>query len=213
MKLLRSALDVLRRSRRPYLILRLVYYGLIVWTMVYVTYDRSIQERFNQLILDTLGSGPLASVIDAYSTGQALLAVALIFAINLVGATFLAITVPSLIIPFAGLLLFAVRALLWGILFAPQPPGAIGMPEVLTALGVVGLIVLEGEGYILGALGAFIQGRALLKPSSVGAGRPGQGYRYALREQARLYVWIVLVLLVAAVYEVGLLYVAAPPLP
>ena len=78
MKLIWSVRSLLRRASRPYLILRLLYYALIVWTMVYVTYDRSIQERFNQLILDTLGSGPLASVIDAYSTGQALLAVALL---------------------------------------------------------------------------------------------------------------------------------------
>jgi len=206
----RSALDVLRRARRPYLVLRLVYYGLIAGAMVYVSLDRSIQERFGQLILDTLGGGPLATVIETFSAGQALRTVALIFVINLVGATFFTITVPSLFVPFSGLLLFGVRALLWGILFAPRIDAVGGVRDLLVGLGVLGLILLEGEGYILAALGAYIQGRALLRPSSVGASGPLQGYGYGIKEQARLYVWIVLVLLVAAVYEVGLWYVAGP---
>jgi hypothetical protein len=210
MNILRSAFDVLVRARRPYLVLRLVYYSLIVWTMVYVSFDRSLQEQFGQLILDTLGEGPLGTVIDAFSAGQALLAVALIWTINLVGATFFTITVPSLIVPFSGLLLFGVRALLWGILFAPQIDAIGSARDILAGLGVLVLILLEGEGYILGALGAFVQGRALLRPSSVGASGPGQGYWHGIVEQARLYVWIALVLLVAAVYEVGLLYVTVP---
>ena len=160
----RSALDALKRARRPYLVLRLVYYGLIAWTMVYVSCDRTIQQRFGQVLLDTLGSGPLATVIDAFSAGQALRTVGLIFAINLIGATLFTITLPSLIVPFSGLLLFGVRALLWGILFAPQFDAVGGVWDVLAGLGVLGLILLEGEGYILGAVGAYVQGRALLWP-------------------------------------------------
>jgi hypothetical protein len=210
MKIFRSALDVLRRARRPYLILRLFYYALIVWMMVYIVFDRTIQETLSQLVLDTLGTGPLAPVLDAFDAGQMLLAVVLIFAINLVGATFLAITLPSLIIPFSGLLLFALRAVLWGILFAPELDGALDTQAVLAGLGVMVLVVLEGEGYILGALGAFIQGRALFKPSSVGASRPLQGYWYGIKEQFKLYLLIIPVLLIAAVYEVALLRFSVP---
>jgi hypothetical protein len=206
MKVLRSSLDVLKRARRPYLILHLVYYGLIASAMLYTISDRSLQEQLAQLVLDALGVGPLAPASLAFSAGRALLTVGLIFAVNLLGATFLVITVPSLIVPFGGLLVFAVRALLWGILFAPQVSGGVEVREVLMGLGVLLLLVLEGEGYILAALGAFIQGRALFWPESVEASGFLQGCGYGLREQARLYVLIVLLLLVAAVYEVGLLY-------
>jgi len=44
MKTLRSALDVLRDARRPYLILNVLYYGLVVCAMVYTAFDRSLQQ-------------------------------------------------------------------------------------------------------------------------------------------------------------------------
>ena len=53
MKLIRSVRSLLRRASRPYLILRLLYYALIVWTMVYVTFDHSIQDTLEQLGQDT----------------------------------------------------------------------------------------------------------------------------------------------------------------
>jgi hypothetical protein len=182
---------------------------LIIWTMVYILFDRSPQQALGELVFDALGTGPLSSILDAFGAGQMLLAVALIFAINLLAATFLVITLPSLVIPFCGLLLFALRAVLWGILFAPEWDGALDTQAVLGGIGVAVLMILEGEGYILGALGAFIQGRALLKPSSVGASKPLQGYWYGIKEQLKLYPLIIGVLLVAAVYEVGLMYFAA----
>jgi hypothetical protein len=198
-------LDALKRARRPYRVLNGAYYGLIAATMVYSTLDRTLQEALGQLVLQALGGGPLKAVVEAFSAGQALLAIGLIFAINLLLATLVTITLPSLIVPFSGLLLLALRAVIWGILFAPQIEAPIEMLDVLTGLGIAVLILLEGQGYVLGGLGAFVQGRALLWPSSVGAEGPGQGYWYGLKEQAKLYALIAAVLLVAAVYEVLLL--------
>jgi hypothetical protein len=210
-KILRSALDVLRRERRFYLALNLAYYGLIAGAMAYTCYDRSPQEALGQLVAGALGEGPLAPVLEALTAGQVLQAVGLILAINLLAATFLVITLPSLIVPFSGLLLVALRALLWGILFAPQIGGPVEMRELLTGIGVAVLILLEGQGYVLGALGVTLQGRAFLWPRSVGASSRGQGYLYGLKEQARVYLLIVPVLLIAAVYEVWLALAAGPP--
>ena len=119
MKVLRSPFDALKRARRPYLILNLAYYGLVAVTMVYICFDRTLQEALNRLGCESLGSGgPLEPVVQAFSTGRALLTVGLIFAINLLLATFVTLTLPSLIVPFSGLLLLALRAVIWGILFA-----------------------------------------------------------------------------------------------
>jgi hypothetical protein len=210
MKILRSSLNALRRARRPYLILNLAYYGLIIWTMVYVVYNRSIQETLQSLIVAALGEGPLAPILEALTANQVLLAIGMIFAVNLVAATFLAITLPSLIVPFSGLLLLAVRALTWGALFAPQIGGPVETRAVWTGIGLAVLILLEGQGYVLAGTAAFVQGRALFWPSSVDASGPGRGYAAGLKEQARLYVLIMLVLLVAAVYEVGIAVAALP---
>ena len=213
MSAFRSALDVLRRARRPYIVLNLVYYGLVVCGMVYTTFDQSLQQTLREAVLAAFSDGgPLAPVLGAYTTGQVLLAIAATFGINLVAATLLVITLPSLIIPFSGLLLTGLRALVWGALFAPQITGQIEGKEVLAWGLFLILLFLEGEGYVLAALGAYLHGRAFLWPRRVGLTGPGQGYLYGLKEQARVYLWVVVVLLIAAIYEVWVAVVTLPAL-
>jgi hypothetical protein len=74
------------------------------------------------------------------------------------------------------------------------------------------LLILEGQGYVLATLGGYLQGRAFLWPQSVGATKRGQGYWYGVKEQARIYLLVVVVLLVAAVYEVWFALAAVPAL-
>jgi hypothetical protein len=76
--------------------------------MVYTAFDRSLQPALMEAVGDSLAEGPLAPVWDAYSTGQALRAIALTLGINLAVGSFLSITLPSLIIPFGGLLVAGV---------------------------------------------------------------------------------------------------------
>jgi hypothetical protein len=213
MKAFRSALDVLKRARRPYIALNLIYYGLVVCGMVYVTFDRPLQQSLAEAVITSFSDGgPLASVLEAYSTGKALQAIAMTFGINLVVATLLFITVPSLIVPFGGLLLAGLRALVWGALFAPQFTGQIEGKKVLAWVLFLILLFLEGEGYVLAALGAYLHGRAFLWPRRLGLAGPGQGYLHGLKEQARVYLWVVVVLLIAAVYEVWVAVVTLPAL-
>jgi hypothetical protein len=200
MKILQSALKVLGESRRAYVTLNLVYYGLVACGMVFTALDRSVQRGLLAAVGNALTQGPLAGVAGAYTTGQIILAIALTFAINLVVASFVSITLPSLIIPFSGMLVGLVRAVAWGLLFSP-PSLAVGGREAVMGLLVGILLVLEGQGYVLAMLAAWVQGRALMSPQSVGAPDRGQAYLVGIKRALRLYVLVALVLAVAAIYE------------
>jgi len=197
MKAIISALRTIKEFRRAYIVLNLVYYGLVICGMVYVAFNPALQ----QLLLEAVGSafteGPLSTVAGAYTGGQILLAIVLTFVVNLTIASFLWITLPSLVVPFSGLVTGACRAILWGVLLSPSSPemSAVMIPHSLT-------LILEGQAYILAMLAAYIQGRAFLWPATVGATTHGEGYRAGVKRSLRLYLLVAIVLAVAAVYEV-----------
>lgn len=209
MKAIRRAWGIVQEHRRAYLVLNLAYYGLVILGMVYVSIHPSLQES----LLESLGmaytSGPLAGIAGAYTGGKVLAAMAITFVVNLVLGSLVQMTLPSLIVPFSGLLVGAYRAVLWGLLLSPTNPQLAGamIPHSLTLL-------LEGQGYIIVMLGIYIHGRAFLWPHSVGAERRGQGYVAGLKRAGRLYVLAALVLAVAAIYEaLEVIYLAPLFLP
>ena len=198
MKLIRDALVILGEHRRPYIIINLVYYGLVIAGMVYVTFNPSLQQR----LLDAAGQtftagGPLVFVGEAYLGGKVLLSVGLTFAVNLLVGCLASITLPSLLIPFSGLLLGVYRAVLWGLLLSPADPAVARamIPHSLTLL-------LEGQAYVVAMLAAYLHGRAFLWPCSVEAGKLRQGYWIGVKRTASLYLLIVILLAAAAIYEV-----------
>lgn len=212
MKPMRAALDTIRDAKRPYVILNLVYYGLVACGMAYTAFDRSIQQSLLEAVGSALTSGPLATVAEAYGTEQVVVAVGLTVGINLAVGSFASITLPSLIIPFSGLLVAGIRAVTWGLLFSPQSVSGVSSGEALTGVLFVVLVILEGQGYILAAMGAYLQGRAFLWPERVRATGHRQGYWRGLKDAARIYLLVALVLLVAAVYEVWFAVAAVPAL-
>jgi hypothetical protein len=212
MKALHTALGVVRGARRPYLALNLVYYGLVASAMVYATFDSSLQPALMESVGAALTEGPFAPVLDAYTGGQVWLAIGLTFGVNLLVGSFVTITLPSLVVPFSGLLLAGLRAVLWGVLFTPQIDGGIGATKLVAGLLLLVLLILEGQAYVLATLGAYLHGRAFLWPRSVGATRRWQGYWHGVKQQAPVYLLVAIVLLVAAVYEVLLAVVAVPAL-
>ncbi len=197
MKLLHNAFAVVRDFRRPYIALNAIYYGLVVLGMIYVTFNPSLQQS----LLDSVGAsfgagGPLAAVGSAYGNAQVLQAMVLTFVVNLLLGALAEIGLPSLIIPFFGVLMGVTRAILWGLLLSPanaQLRWAM-VPHSLTLL-------LEGQGYILAMLAAYIQARATFWPKRVGAENPLKGYVAGLKRSALLYVLVALVLAAAAIYE------------
>jgi hypothetical protein len=195
-RLLRASWQVVLENRRAYVAINVVYYGLVLAGMAVSFAYPSIQAELMKAVGEAFSpTGGLGPVTTAYASGDILSAIPLTFGVNLILGTFLAITVPSLVVPFSGLLVGAYRAILWGLLLAPQGGLALAMiPHSLT-------LVLEGQAYILALLGTYTVGKGLFRPTAYGARSHLRGYLAGIKRCAWLYVLVILVLAVAAVYE------------
>jgi hypothetical protein len=194
---LRSACEIVSRYRKTYVAINVCYYGLVLVAMLYVAaVNPAVQERLLADVQSSLTEGPLATVGGIYLGRNLVGAAAVTFAVNLTVGAMLTITLPSLILPFAGIALGACRAVLWGLLLAPTTSqlALVMIPHSLT-------LILEGQGYVLAMLASYLHGVALLQPESVGASSHWHGYLEGAKRTARLYVLVAMVLGVAAVYE------------
>jgi hypothetical protein len=110
----------LRQHRRAWLGMNILYFGTIALGMlavlVYPAMQQSLWQGVGQAFSPTSTLGPL---VQAYTEGRLLMAIALTFIVNLVFGSLLVLSLPSLLIPFAGILMGVVRAGLWGVLFSP----------------------------------------------------------------------------------------------
>jgi hypothetical protein len=192
-----SIVQIIRRNMRAYLVINAIYYGLVIAGMIYVIGNPGLQETLLDAVGQSFSSeGPLAAVGEAYGGGTVLNAMLLTFVVNLFLGSFVFITLPSLIVPFSGLLMGVYRASLWGLLLSPSKPELLGpmIPHSLTLL-------LEGQAYIVAMLGVYVLGKALIRPETVGESSHWRGYLAGLKATGVLYVAVTGLLAVAAVYE------------
>jgi hypothetical protein len=193
----KHAWDVVRADWRAYITLNIIYYGLVILGMIYVSFfNPGLQKQLINEVGQAFTSGPLAAVGGAYGGGKVVSATLLTFVVNLFLGSLIEITLPSLIIPFSGLLLGVYRAVLWGLLLSPANPSLAGpmIPHSLTLL-------LEGQGYILAMLAVFVLGKAFIRPQAYGVTGHLRGYVEGLRRTGWIYLLVVLLLAIAAIYE------------
>jgi hypothetical protein len=196
-RLVGQPLQIIRAHKRAYVVLNIFYYACILLGMVYAAFNPAFQQMLLQQVGTAFSQGPLQAVTDAYVNTQIAQATALTFLVNLVIGSFGTITLPSLIIPCSGFLMGAYRAVLWGLIYAPTTSEmqVVLLPHSLTLL-------LEGQAYVLAMFAAFVHAKAFLSPRSVDANSRGAGYWIGLKMTAQLYVLVIGVLLIAAIYEV-----------
>jgi len=198
--MMKTAWKILRETRRPLLYLNIVYFGLVFAGMLVAWFNRSMQAEMLAAAGAGWEEGFLAAVGSAYIQGGILKAAVLTFLINLAVGCFLSITLPSLIIPFSGLLVGGLRALVWGIMFSPASLD-VSAASLASGTLLALLLFLEGQGYILAMLAAFDQGRALIRPATIQETRRGKAYLKGLTRSLKLYLLVTGMLLGAAVYE------------
>ena len=119
-----------------------------------------------------------------------------ILVVNVVKMGVLTIVVPSMVVPFAGIPLFAYWAFTTGLTLVPASDiGWVALiPHSLT-------LIVEFQAYILLLLGAFVLGRCWLWPHDAGARNRRQGYVTGLQQLGWLASSAVVLLVAGAVYE------------
>ena len=197
MNAIKSAWALVQENKRAYIVINVVYYGLVLIFMGVAAFNPALQDELLKTIGKSFMTGPLAVVGEAYVNAEVLTAIGLTFVVNLFLGSLAVITIPSLVIPFVGLLMGVYRAILWGLIFYPGHPDMqiIMIPHSLT-------LILEGQAYILALFGAYLQGRAFLWPKSVGLESHWQGYLEGLKRTGKIYLLVTITLIIAAIYEV-----------
>lgn len=139
---------------------------------------------------------PVGAEVFSLEVENAVLLLISIFLFNLILSGFVLLTLTGIglfVLPFGFLLL---RAFLWGMMI-----DGLSTPIFLAALPT---IVLEGEGYVLAALAGIVLGLSWLKPKWVYPREELsrlEAIRRSLRDCARTYVWVSVVLLLGATVE------------
>lgn len=193
------AFSLLRTYWCPWLAINLLYFGLVGAGMAYGTWDPDTHDALTGDLKQD-AQRVLPAVFRAYKDGHVATAIAVTFLINLLAGSLLFITLPSLVVPYSGLVLGSVRAVMWGLIFTPHF-FTFSSAGILSDLLIGVLILMEGEAYVLAMLAAYVQGNAFLFPAAAGAATRWQGYQIGAVRSLHFYVLIALTLAVAAVYE------------
>ena len=195
-KWLRLPLAEIRKYKHLFVAMHLVYFGAVVVFMLASYAVPELQSCFLVGVSSQLteGSGILGIAGEAYASKNMLRAAVTTFAINFPFGSLLCITLPSIIIPGAGVLVAGLRAALWGLILAPSfsALSAMMVPHSLTLL-------LEGHAYVIAAFFGVLVLVYLFRKAE----GPSAGIRYgrALLMNVRGNLLVAIVLAVAAVYE------------
>lgn len=191
MPLVRAPLQILRTHRRAYLLANLVFYGLVLGGFALgLAVPELAAGRAEGL--ETDGTADLVGRL----LSNVWLFAAMILGVNTITVGLASIVLPSLVIPFLGIAVFAYRAVVIGVTLAPtdQSTWIVLIPHSLT-------LVIEFQAYILLVLGAYLLGRAWITPSFVEETSRVRAYGTGLRLLGVLSLTALALLVVGAVYE------------
>ncbi len=177
---------------KPYLWLNAGYFGLAVIAMAAISAAPGIETGFRAWAKGNFNP----ALMGAISAGSLLPSIILIYKNNFLYATVYAMTLPSFVIPFWGLLIGTVRSLMWGIALSPADPAF-----MLRFLIHIPTWLLEGEGYVLAMFAVFIMWRNFFWPGRIGINQRIQGYIHGLRQTLPLYIGVAVLLGLGAIYE------------
>jgi hypothetical protein len=195
--ILREPLAVLTAHRRLNWSLHLAYFGLYLAAAAIIFHAPDLRTALQTIIQSHVreGRGLLGVGIASFQDNIAWTAL-VTFTVNLLLGALIFLTLPSCVIPGAGVLVAGVRAVAWGLLLAP-----VTLPKALKMLPHTGTLLLEGEGYILAAFFGLMVLLSLVRRPAEPDSKISSGYGRAVLLNLKACVLVALVLAVAATYE------------
>ena len=188
-RFLRKPFQIIRANFRAYLTINAIVYGLVITGLVAA------------MVFPNLGATQMTTLEDN-GTGnlvRSLLHNPWLFSLTILGVNIVTgalwIVLPSLIVPFAGIAIFAYKTFTLGLVLAPTTAitAVMWIPHSLTAL-------IEFQAYALLMFGAYILGRSWVRPATIGA-RNRQGYVCGLQQLGWLSLTALPLFIVGAIWE------------
>ncbi|MFI6393137.1 stage II sporulation protein M [Nonomuraea sp. NPDC050540] len=200
MNLLRRPFQIIRADPRAYLLINALAYGTLLLGMALALMFPDLHAARTSSFVD----GGQGALVDAV-IGSPWVFGATIFLVNVFATALPLIVLPSLVIPFAGLVVFVIKTIDIGILLAPvdRTSALILIPHSLTML-------IEFQAYALVMFGAYLLGRSWLRPATVGATTRRQAYVRGLSRLGRLWLAALALFVIGAVYEAVEIYFLVP---
>lgn len=189
-RFLRKPFQIIRANFRAYLAINTIVYGLVIAGLVAA------------MVFPNLGADQGAALEDSGTTGLvlSLLNTPWLFSLTILGVNVstgaLLIVLPSLIVPFAGIAIFAYKAFTLGLAMAPTTKimAVALIPHSLT-------ILIEFQAYALLMFGAYILGRSWIRPATISAQSHRQGYVRGLQQFGWLSLSTLPLFIVGAIWE------------
>jgi hypothetical protein len=189
-RFLRKPFQIVRANFRAYLIINAIVYGSFIAGLVAA------------MVFPNLGATQVATLKDngTLDLVRSLFHNPWLFSLTILGVNVttgaLWIVLPSLIVPFTGIAIFAYKAFTLGLPIAPTTAkdAVVWIPHSLTAL-------IEFQAYALLMFGAYILGRSWVRPATISAQNHRQGYVRGLQQLGWLSLSTLPLFIVGAIWE------------
>ncbi|MFI6293962.1 stage II sporulation protein M [Nonomuraea sp. NPDC050790] len=200
MNLLRRPFQIIRADLRAYLLINALVYGVLLLGMALAMIFPDLHAARTSSFVDG-GQGALVNTV----IGNPWVFGTTIFVVNVFATALPLIVLPSLVIPFAGLLVFVVKTIDIGIILAP-----VNRTSALILIPHSPTILIEFQAYALVMFGAYLLGRAWVRPATVDATTRRQGYVRGLSRLGRLSLMALVLFVIGAAYEAVEIYFLVP---
>ncbi|WFE51243.1 hypothetical protein [Micromonospora sp. WMMD1155] len=191
MPVIRTPLGIIRENLRPYLWLSLMAYGLLAVGLVVGAVVPDLNAALKGSMED---DGTTDQVVSLLRTPW--LFALTIMVVNIGRIALAAILLPSLVVPFLGVAVFAFFAVQTGITLAP-----VDHVTTMTLIPHSLTMVIEFQAYVLLLLGAYLLGRSWIRPSTAGAVNRRRGYVHGLKRIGWLALPVLALFVIGAIYE------------
>jgi hypothetical protein len=210
MKILSQAVEAAKRMRILLLFVALLYIGsyLAGWYLISIRSPIAV-ETAQGITASVLTETPFTAIVQSLKGGELLQAVLITFLLNLTSGAFVTTTLPG-IIPLVGALGTIAITLFRGFAIGVVYPEILASSAAGFAVGF-GTLVLEWGAYVFsGAAGIHIA-LAPIMPRRYGVQSRWAAFKTAWKDTARVYVFVVILLALGAIWEMTGILLALRP--
>jgi uncharacterized membrane protein SpoIIM required for sporulation len=184
-----------------------LYVGSYLAGWYLISIKSPIAVEMNQALRESVLAGqPFTSIIQSLRGGELVKAILFTLAVNLTMGAFLTTTLPG-IVPLIGALGTVAITLLRGLVIGVTYPEVLGSSVAGFALGL-GTMILELGAYVFSGAAGINIALAPILPRRYGVQSRAKAFKMAWKDAARIYLIVVILLLLGAVWEMtGLFFV------